>query len=199
MISKFLTYLKLFVVNFFIVACLWVMISINARLTLPQIFPQIYSSQRSDNLISEINWYIGRSDWFINHIGWVVGLKNYWRMFSPVDRFNWYMVVTAIHQDGEETLLPLSQQTRRNFWERNLVDFREAKFQLNIYGSQTAQGFYAQYLCRRYQDIDNPVTAIRIDLHSQSILSPDEAKRRGAYLEEEIIKRPWGTFECQTS
>lgn len=172
------------------------MVATNVRLTLPRIPASIHPAQQPNHLIKKINWHIGRFEWWINYIGWIVGLKNYWRMFSPVDRFNWSMVITAVHQNGEETLLPLPHQTPRTFWQKNLIDFREAKFQTNIYNNQTAQKYYAQYLCHVYQDLDNPVTAIKIDLDSVNILPPTEAKNRGVYLEPRLDKRPWGRFAC---
>ena len=174
------------------------MIATNAKLTLPHIFSSI-SSQKGDNVAGRINWYISYVDWGINYAGWIVGLKSYWRMFSPVDRFNWDMVVTAVHEDGAEILLPLPHQTDRNFWERNFIDFREAKFQLNIYNNKTAQRWYAEYLCRTYQQEHNPVTAIKIKQHSQMILSPQEAERRDIYFEPTVTKRLWGTFACSLS
>ena len=196
MTSKPVVRLRKFFISLFILANLWVMIATNASLALPTIAPSVYSPDRDETIIYRASWYIGRTDWWLNHLGWIVGLKNYWRMFSPVDRFNWYMVFSAVHVDGEETKLPLANQIKRNFWQRNFTDFREAKFHLNIYNAATAQKYYAQYLCRKYQNQGNPISAIKIELKSQNILSPDQAKMRGVYLEPRIDSREWGRFEC---
>ena len=190
--------IKFTFISLFIILSIWIMVSANIGLDLPQIFPTKYSPDDPDQIISRINWNIRYADWMIDHIGFGMGLKNYWRMFAPVDRFNWYMKFIAIHENGDEKLLPLASQMDRNVWERNFVDFREAKFHLNIYSNKRGQEFYARYLCRKHSDSRNPITSIRIDLDSKNILSPEKAKELGTTLDPVMQTKVWGNFSCNS-
>lgn len=189
--------LQTILINLFILLSTWVMITTNLNLQAPKFYPSLYPPNNPDHIISKINWYLDRFHWSINRIGWIVGLKNYWRMFSPVDRFNWYMIFTAVYQNGQEEKLPLPHQTPRSSLQRNFTDYREAKFFLNIYLNKSAQSYYADYLCRSFQDSNNPINWIKINLRSQNILSPQTAKRRGIFLESRIDSRDWGSYKCQ--
>ncbi len=189
--------MKKVAINCFIVLSLWIMVATNAGLSLPWVLPSVFAPYGAAHPVNRLNWYIGYVDWSLHYLGWLAGLHNYWRMFSPVDRFNWDMRFSAVGRDGSERLLPLPHQSARTMWQRNFVDFRDAKFHLNVYRSETGQRFYARYLCRRYQEPGNPVHAIRIELEWQNILPPAEAKRRGTYLDPARYRRTWGAFECR--
>src|SRR3989344_771593 len=121
--------------NIFIVASLWVMVATNLSLPSPLFFHALYPPDNSSHTLSKMNWGIRYADWMLQRAGWTAGLKNYWRMFSPADRFNWTMRLSAVTEDGSEFLLPLPHQVQRNFLERNLIDFREEKFYVNIYSN----------------------------------------------------------------
>jgi len=138
-------YVKIVLINLIIILSIWIMLSTNFKIHLPQILPSVYPSSNSDHIISRTNWRILYADWTLDQLAYGTGLKNYWRMFAPVDNFNWHMKFVAIRENGEKELLPLANQIKRNFWERNFIDFREAKFHLNIYKKEHGQRNYAQY------------------------------------------------------
>lgn len=176
----------------FIAACLWAMISTNLNLSLARITPDVGNA----SALGKTLWSIQRAEWYINYLGWAAGLKNYWRMFSPVDRFNWQMVTTAIYDNGTKRILPTGSHNQNTFLKNNFLGFREAKFELNMYNNQSAQNNWAQYLCQQYSTAANRVSSIKIDLASQRILPPKEARTNGSYTKD-IGIRDWGEFPCQ--
>ena len=179
-----------------IVFSLWIQISTNLKLTIPFIPNSNHSGSVRSQIISGAN----KTNWLIHRLGWLAGLNTTWRMFSPVDRFNWQMKFVAVFQDGTEALLPLPHQIDRTFWERNVINFRDGKSHVNLYKQQEQRQLYANYICHLYQNRDNPITIIRIDLHWQKILSPEQARAQGIYLGEIHQERgKMGEFECPDS
>jgi len=145
-----INFLKRSATNLFIIFCVYAMVSSNAKLgifNLPVIkqffINEQYQHSKIKNLIVSLNQ---KFDFLI----WIIGLKNHWRQFSPVDRYNWYPIYTAIYQSGEEVLLSLPNQTKRNFIQKNFIDYREAKYELNMHNSPRGQEAYAIYLCRHF-------------------------------------------------
>lgn len=137
-------------------------------------------------------------DQSIRHAGWVVGLENRWRMFSLRVRSNWYMNISILRQDGtkEKVLVPFSYGVHRNFWQRNITDFREDKFQVNIYNSVQGKSLYAKYLCRKYHQKENPVVLVEYKVDFQDIPSPEKTKVEGYYQDRQFFPDYLGNFEC---
>src|SRR5262245_58435893 len=77
--------------------------------------------------------------------GHAVGLDNRWTMFGHKSRFNWWYFIKGQYRNGDAIVLPIEGQVSRTFWQHNLFDFKEAKFQLNIYQSKPARQAYAHY------------------------------------------------------
>src|SRR5262245_38917166 len=151
----------------FIVAVLWVMVSVNLRVSAPQI-PRSLHPDRFHSVFAGINWAFAGADWAVGGAGRLVGLRNLWRMVSPVDRTNWQYIFSAVYQDGREEILPLPHQIPRNVFQRNLIDFREAKFMLNIRGlTKPQEHYYESYLCRAFQDGRSRLVAVNLSLRFQ--------------------------------
>ena len=70
-------------------------------------------------------------------------------MFSSQPRFNWWFGIEAVTADGAFEL-PVPLQGDRTLAQRSLFDFREAKFHLNLYSSESLRDRYARYLCRQF-------------------------------------------------
>jgi len=197
-------YTRYILINGLILACIWVMASTNLNLTVYRIISFVYPRYIQESpMVSRISWEAARAEGKIQYAGWVVGIRHYWRMFSPPDKMNWYFEFRAVHQNGDVALLPLYGQSSRSFWQRNVVDFREAKYTHNMYwygwsNNHEAQKYYIDYLCREYQKESNPITHIKIDYRTQNILSPKEAELQGVYLDPQVYSGPFGfgVIEC---
>jgi hypothetical protein len=88
-------------------------------------------------------------------------------------------------------------QGNRTFAERSFFDFREAKYHLNLYGSEDLRDRYARYLCRQYPAVGgHEVRAIRFLLHHQQLLSPSEARIRGTHLDPNVYTDPLNEVSC---
>ncbi len=105
------------------------------------------------------------------------GLATKWRMFSPPDRFHWEYRVRGVLPSGELIDLPLPSQQSGNFWQKNLFDFRERKWELNIYRDEHRFRRYAlsQYLCWQEYRSGRDFKELRIDLEITPFLPPSEA------------------------
>lgn len=119
-----------------------------------------------------------RANWLVRQYAYATGLDNRWIMFGRQSRFNWRFLFTARGADGVSALLPLPRQSQRSFLQRHFVDFREAKFHLNIYPNARALSAYASHLCRAYPSLaGTPVKSIRIELEHYMLHPPDEARK----------------------
>lgn len=122
-------------------------------------------------------------------------------MYGGQSRFNWSYIITGIYVDsnsGEltERVLPLPRQTERTFVERQWLDFKEAKFLLNIYSDELARETYSRYLARQFASFDGkPIASIRYTLVTQQILPPIIAVREQQILESRIEKMVVSEFD----
>lgn len=118
----------------------------------------------------------------------VAGMDNKWQMYGLQSRFNWRYEIIATYGSGSaqvDRLLPLPRQTDRSALQTRIVDFKEAKFHLNIYNDPLARETYAHYLARQfpaYQGQD--LQRIRYDLKYQYILPPLVAVKEQQLLED---------------
>jgi hypothetical protein len=114
----------------------------------------------------------------------VTGSDVLWQMFCGLSRWDRWLVIKARYAGGREAVLPLPLQADRTFWERNVADFKEVKYQLGLYDDHAQRQAASIYLARHYPEHDGePLRAIVWEAHYQDILPPDEARRRGTHLE----------------
>ena len=177
-----------------IIFSLWMQISTNLNLQMPIIEYNNDYPKFINKLIYQINLTI----WDIRTLGWLVGLTNKWRMFSPaLPSSNWHMRFWSIHQSGKKILLPISNQMSRNFWQRNIIDFREGKFTWNIAGKTSFLNEYVRYLCRVHEIPQDPITTIRIDLYWQEIFTLRKAQKEGSYQSQlRLYEGKMGNYSC---
>jgi hypothetical protein len=127
------------------------------------------------------------ADWCVRYSAYCAGLNGKWQMYGAQSRFNWRYVISARYADearATEIVLPLPRQSERGWLEANVLDFKEAKFQLNIYNDELARETYARYLARRYPNHDGlPITHVRYTLLSRGIIPPIIAVREQQVLE----------------
>jgi hypothetical protein len=143
-------------------------------------------------------YQIKRADWLVRRYANVVGLDNRWEFFGRVSRFNWHYLVQARTADGRMSVLPLPRQSPRTFVQRTFVDFKEAKFHLNLYGRERSREAYARHLCRAYPTVQGaPVSSVVFEIYTQNILPMGAAARRGMTLEPDLHKWPGDEFPCR--
>ncbi|HBR14048.1 MAG TPA: hypothetical protein DD723_00690 [Candidatus Omnitrophica bacterium] len=114
-----------------------------------------YNSQQP-TMIKATQWFNNLQGAYYN-LCWTAGLRNYWRMFAPVDRFNWQFIITAVYPDGGKERILMPSQQKQNFIEYNFVNFREGKYELNIYNDEKGQAALGKYFCRTYKGLKDSV------------------------------------------
>jgi hypothetical protein len=125
-----------------------------------------------------------QADYLDQYYAHVSGLDPSWQMFGALSRFDWWYVIKARYADGHEVLLPLPLQSDRTWWERNMADFKEVKFHLNMYNDRPTREAYAIYLARLYpEDNGVPLKEIVWELHFQNLRPMEETRRLGSHLE----------------
>lgn len=116
----------------------------------------------------------------------LMGLDNVWRLYSPVPRWASRHVLKAEYADSATVLLPLPQQSERTIWQRYFLDSKEQQFIRSTAASPQARQAYAISLGREYPEHNgSPIRSIVWEQHTQRILAPHEAARRGLGLEPE--------------
>lgn len=115
-------------------------------------------------------------------------------MFSTLPRFNWWFGFKAQRGNGEWIDITPHDAKNRSFFQRNVEDFKVAKFHLNIYSDQKARSAYAQFLCRTYRD-EKPY-AIQIELYHQYILEASEARKLNKHLDSTVNVKMLDYFIC---
>lgn len=135
--------------------------------------------------------------WLIRRYAHLVGIDNRWQMFSTLHRFNWWYVVSAKYKDSGSITLPIPMQSKRTFLEKEFIDFKEAKFYLNIYNNALGREAYAHYLCRQYPKLDgSPIESIIYELNYQNILPLKEARKQKRTQEHKINNMFLNEFKC---
>ncbi len=157
-------------------------------------------SEAWDNTVNAlpapIPWLKKKGELIPRMYGHVTGLDRYWDMFSNLPRFNWWYVIKAEYADGTTVLLPLPRQSERTFLQRHFFDFKEAKFELNIYpraGPPQSEEVlryrkaYAYYLARQYPTHNGaPIRAILWEVRTQRLLPAIQAELAGTHLDPEV-------------
>lgn len=156
-----------------------------------------WSERTAKAHLSPMNaWRLSHLPYWAHVYGHKVGLDNKWDMYSRLHRFDWWLVSVGVDRDGNSVLLPEPFQSQRTWWQSTFVDFREAKFYLNIYDRPEQEAQYASYLLRKYPEHQGvPIEKIRFDLHYRMFFeNPEEARRWGTHYhgpEAVIVMRIW--------
>lgn len=156
-----------------------------------------WAQQTTQTHLSPMNaWRLGLIPFAVHWYSHKAGLDNRWEMYSSLHRFDWTLVAVGIDREGQAVLLPEPMQVPRTWWQRRITDFREAKFQLNIYQWPELQARYASYLHRTYPDNQGvPIDTIRFDLRYRMFAeTPVEARQRGTHWAGREVVYPYNTF-----
>lgn len=191
-----MTIVQKIAINIFIMVSIWVMVGANMRLEPIQIFPEWFPASHSRHPVARLNWYIQYADWIVIKTGWLVGIRTAWLMFSRIDMNNWYMHIVGIDAEDREIPLPLRTETKRSFFERNVIDFREYKIHHNLYGSAPGRTLFVEHICRYYRNRGLALSGIRLDLSYYRFHSIEEAGRFGERIAREPVRTTFGTYGC---
>lgn len=133
-----------------------------------------------DGLPPRLGYRLRQLGWLDRTYAYYAGLDARWQMFGRLHRYHWWSVVKAEYADGTRVTLPLPNQSPRTFWERFLFDFKEIKFQLNLYLDRRRRTPYTMYLFRQYPEHDGqPIRRVVWEMHFQQLLPPAAAARFG--------------------
>jgi hypothetical protein len=146
------------------------------------------------SLSPEGAYRVRQLEWLARYGAHLAGLDNKWQMYGGQSRFNWSFVITGAYADEQrkvERQLIDREDRYATGWRRRLFGFKEAKFQLNIYGDPVARESYARYLARQRPEWEGlPIARVRYELQLQYILPPLVAVREQRLLEPETYRFP---------
>jgi hypothetical protein len=124
----------------------------------------------SPQMAHRIRW----GEWVWKWGAHLAGFDNKWQMYGLQSRFNWHYQIIATYGEGDQQvdrLLPLPRQSERTYWQRAIVDFKEAKFHLNIYNDPLARETYAHYLAHQFPEFNGQrLKRIRYAVKQQQLL-----------------------------
>jgi hypothetical protein len=141
------------------------------------------------NLPVQLAYRMRQGEWYARYAAHIGGVDNRWQMYGGQSRFNWEFHIYGEYGDEAErvnVLLPLPRQSERSLFTRWIVDFKEAKFYLNIYNDEIGRECYARYLARQYPEHQGKVLKnIRFDMQIRYILPPYVAVSKQKLFEDE--------------
>lgn len=112
-------------------------------------------------------------------LGALSGLDTRWEIFSKVDRYHYQLQFTAGQNGHQRIFLPgPSQNSNGTFW-KNIFDFREENFFLNIFNQRSALDAYVAFLCKTKND---PILNVKFIISPFKLLTEIESMTYGAAL-----------------
>ena len=126
-----------------------------------------------------------------------IGITGNWRMFTSIEKNNWWVAIKGVYKGSKEVILPLPLQSKRTFMETYFFDFREVKFLITLLREKCRQKHYAIYLCRKFQDYEGrKIEKIIYEVYKQEKYRPKEAYRNGYYIKPVITRTIVSTYNC---
>ncbi len=163
----------------------------------PDTFRDAKSTWLASNLSAHNAFRARYGEWLVMRYAHLAGLDNKWKMFSTLHRFDWWYVIKARFADGREEVLPLPRQSERSWWQRAFVDFKEAKFHLNIYLREDYKRAYGRYLCRETEDRTGEAPVFIIyELDHRMLKERPEAVRLGTHQDDVVGKQVYQVVDC---
>ncbi|MBL8810394.1 MAG: hypothetical protein JNM43_09490 [Planctomycetaceae bacterium] len=166
---------------------------------LPDEVPAELLAAADRSLSPEAAYRIRYGEWLYRYAAHLGGFDNKWQMYGGQSRFNWRYTITAHYSDGDRTasrVLPLPRQSERSWFQATFVDYKEAKFLLNIYNDRLARETYARYLARQFAQHEGlPVSQISYTLSIQYILPPIVAVQQQRLLEPDVLSDVIDVFD----
>lgn len=127
-----------------------------------------------------------------------IGITGNWRMFTSLERENWWVVIKGIDEKLNEIIFPLPLQSKRTFLEEYFFDFKEVKFILILLKEKYRQKHYAIYLCKKFPVVNGQkIETIIYESYEQNKYRPKEACKNGYYIEPVIKRTIINTYNCK--
>lgn len=124
--------------------------------------------------------------WGFEQFGFWTGTNTYWRMFSPIHKYDWWWRVFAFEPDGSWREIASPSVSSRSSLESFFVDYRETKLLLNLWTRPPMQTAYIEHRCREERAAGRAPARIQLMLQWRPILPPHEALERGDHRGTEI-------------
>ena len=176
-----------------------IILSVIIWCNLPDSFRENVFRIADSKLSPEGAYRVRYAEWLVRYSAYLGGFDSKWQMFGLQSSFNCRYIITAEYGDDENIVqqtLPLPRQSDRTTFQRKFVDFKEAKFLLNIYNDRLARETYARYLARQYPEYQGlPVRSVSYTLVVQYILPPIVAVQQQQLLERDVQSDVIDTFD----
>ncbi len=145
---------------------------------------RIYWNRVDHSLPATTAEELKRLPFYLNWYAHKVGMDNRWEMYSSVWRSDWTIIAIGIDADGQRVLLPEPLQSPRTWFQHQIVDFREAKYQIHLTRWPSEQQGYVNYLLRRYPSHNGvAIKSIILELRWRPYVeSTYEAQRTGSHF-----------------
>ena len=189
--------IKILISLFIIFNLFCVILNNTERFWLNSYTQYIANNNNHSSLIYTIDYRI----WQLRVYSYVAGLNSRWSMFGKQSRLNWKPHVQAYYKGNQVITLPIPlHSSQRNFFEKYVIDFKQAKFQNSLYGEKYVRKAYANYLCERYPLHDSQhIKSIQYSITWKNIKSLQDAIETKVHYETGIHKDIWETFLCPSS
>lgn len=122
--------------------------------------------------------------------------NTYWRMFSPVHRYDWWWRVVATDPAGRERDLAVPV-VKGSTTSSLLVDFRDAKMLLNLWTRPSMQAAYLDHRCLEEAAGGRATSMMRLELHWRDILPPEQAAVTGSHRATSVTTRVMAQRTCR--
>lgn len=142
-------------------------------------------------------WTMNQVHWGFETYGFYTGTNVYWRMFSPVHRYDWWWRIEGVMDQGVRDL-PSPSATGHQGAEAFFTDFRETKILLNLWPRPLMQAAYADYLCQGEARAGRPLRSVRLEMYWRNILPPAEAAARGDHRDDHVSSTVMGEYPCRS-
>lgn len=181
-------------ISIFVIVNLFTIFYVNLPVFIHNLIDRKVSQELSPQEQYLVRWSIYR----LQRYAYIVGLDNRWQMFGRQSRFNWRFQIYGLYTDGHQIkkrLLPEPRQMARSAFQDTIVDFKEGKFHLNLYGNKSARYAYAFYLARRFPSFEGmPLTTVVFEVKFRNLREPRAAYFLGHHLEPAEFTQVWDAF-----
>ena len=155
---------------------------------MPASVHQTYYNWCEKSFSPQTAYKLRKTEWCARYAAHIGGVDNRWQMYGGQSRFNWEFLIYGEYGEGDnkvERLLPLPRQSQRSLLTRWIVDYKEAKFYLNIYNDELGRECYARYLGRQYPEYQGlQLKSVRFDQRIRYILPPYVAVEKQCLFED---------------
>lgn len=113
--------------------------------------------------------------WYLDQFGFWTGTNTYWRMFSPIHKYDWWWRVFSFDADGSWREIATPSASKGSSLESFFVDYRETKLLLNLWTRPSMQAAYIDHRCREERALGRSPAKIQMILQWRPIVPPEQA------------------------